>query len=99
MCHWLPVHSIALTRQYRIATEALSKFPKQDLRPDYQIQDVLRKTIDRRFENYKPSMEAEEMFRARSLQMLQENRFMDKVRPVTWTVLEPRLITARNSTS
>merc|ERR1712000_184737 len=38
--------------------------------------------------NYKPSMEAEEMFRARSLQMLQENRFMDRYK-LSGRMLEP----------
>lgn len=93
MCYWSTSYGTELTRQYRIAIEALSKFPKQELRPDYQIQDVLRKTIDARFANYKPSMEAEEMFKARSLQMLQENRFMDRVRSMTRTPSEQWLIT------
>ncbi|KAG9252142.1 uncharacterized protein F5Z01DRAFT_676380 [Emericellopsis atlantica] len=73
---------------YRIATEALSKFPKQELRPDYQIQDVLKKTLEARFANYNPSKEAEELFRARSLQMLQENRFMDRYK-LSGRMLEP----------
>ncbi|KFH45660.1 hypothetical protein ACRE_035490 [Hapsidospora chrysogenum ATCC 11550] len=65
-------------RQYRIYTEALAKWPKQALRPDYQLQDVIRPGIEARYKDYKPSMEAEELFKARSLQVLQQNRFMDR---------------------
>lgn len=68
-----------MTPQYRIYSEVLAKWPKQELRPDYQLQDVLRKTIDERYKKYKPSMEAEELFKARALQVLQQNRFMERV--------------------
>ncbi|CAG9973337.1 unnamed protein product [Clonostachys byssicola] len=63
---------------HRIYTEVLSKWPKQELRPDYQLQDVIRATIDKRFQAYQPSMEAEELFKARSLQFLQQNRWNEK---------------------
>ncbi|VUC24375.1 unnamed protein product [Clonostachys rosea] len=63
---------------HRIYTEVLSKWPKQELRPDYQLQDVIRATIDKRFQTYQPSMEAEELVKARSLQFLQQNRWNEK---------------------
>ncbi|KAL6866466.1 hypothetical protein ACO1O0_002577 [Amphichorda felina] len=74
--------------QYRIYSEVLAKWPKQELRPDYQLQDVLRKTIDERYKKYKPSMEAEELFKARALQVLQQNRFMERYK-LNGPMLEP----------
>jgi len=73
---------------YRIYTEALAKWPKQELRPDHQLQDVIRPGIEARYKNYKPSMEAEELFKARSLQVLQQNRFMDRYK-LKGPMLEP----------
>ncbi|KAF4120897.1 cytochrome b pre-mRNA-processing protein 6, partial [Geosmithia morbida] len=73
---------------YRIYSEVFAKWPKQDLRPDYQLQDVLRTTVEDRFKTYKPSMEAEELFKAKSLQTLQQNRFMEKYK--LGPMLEPK---------
>lgn len=56
-----------------------AKWPKQDLRPDYQFQDVLGKVVDARFQNYKPSMEPEEIMKARALQFLVQDKFMNRV--------------------
>ncbi len=78
-----------MSLQYRIYSEVLAKWPKQDLRPDYQLQDIIRTSIEKRFEHYKPSMEAEEVFKARSLQVLQQNRFMDKYK-LKGPMLEPK---------
>lgn len=56
-----------------------AKWPKQDLRPDYQLQDVLGKTVDARFQNFKPAMEREELLKARALQFLLQDKFKDRV--------------------
>ena len=65
--------------QHRIYSEAFAKWPKQDLRPDYQLQDVLKSTVEDRFKKYNQSIEAEELMKARALQFLQQNRFNDRV--------------------
>ncbi|RCI13288.1 hypothetical protein L249_0655 [Ophiocordyceps polyrhachis-furcata BCC 54312] len=68
------------TTRRRIYADALAQWPTQALRPDYQFQDVLRKAVDERFQSYRPSMEAEEVQRARALQILIQNKFRDKAR-------------------
>lgn len=65
--------------QRRIYAETFAKWPKQDLRPDYQLQDVLGKTVEARFQNYTPAMEREEILKARALQFLLQDRFKDRV--------------------
>lgn len=67
-------------KQRRIYSDVFAKWPKQDLRPDYQFQDVLAKVVDERFKNYKPSIEPEELLKARALQFLVQNKFRDRVR-------------------
>ncbi|RDA89429.1 hypothetical protein CP532_6220 [Ophiocordyceps camponoti-leonardi (nom. inval.)] len=80
----------------RIYADALAQWPTQALRPDYQFQDVLRKAVDERFQSYRPSMEAEEVQRARALQFLIQNKFRDKARELlNWyklrgPMLEPK---------
>jgi cytochrome b pre-mRNA-processing protein 6 len=69
-----------LSSQYRIYAQVFSRWPKQDLRPDYQFQDAVRQAVDARFAKYTPAMEADELAKARALQYLEQNRFNDKVR-------------------
>jgi len=64
----------------KIYMDTFAKWPKQALRPDYQLQDVLKASVEKRFQKYTPKMEAEELFKAKSLQLLQQNRFQDRVR-------------------
>ncbi|KAJ4164011.1 hypothetical protein LMH87_005703 [Akanthomyces muscarius] len=62
----------------RIYSDVFAKWPKQDLRPDYQLQDVLGKTVDARFQSYKPAMERQEILKARALQFLVQDKFKDR---------------------
>lgn len=66
--------------QRRIYSDVFAKWPKQDLRPDYQFQDVLAKVVDERFKTYSPATESEELLKARALQFLVQNKFRDRVR-------------------
>lgn len=66
--------------QRRIYADAFAKWPKQDLRPDYQLQDVLRTAVEERYKSFKPEMEAEETLKARALQFLVQNKYNDRVR-------------------
>lgn len=70
-------------KQRRIYSDVFAKWPKQDLRPDYQFQDVLGKVVDERFGAYKPAMETEELLKARALQFLVQNKFRDRVRSLS----------------
>lgn len=65
--------------QRQIYTDVLARWPKQDLRPDYQFQDVMRQVVDERFKNYKPSIESEEQAKARALQFLVGDKFKQQV--------------------
>ncbi|KAI9149990.1 hypothetical protein HJFPF1_09737 [Paramyrothecium foliicola] len=47
-----------------------ANWPKQALRPDYQLQDVLRKAVEERYPRFNAAKEAEELQKARALQML-----------------------------
>ncbi|KAM4055788.1 hypothetical protein HRG_008359 [Hirsutella rhossiliensis] len=73
----------------RVYADALAQWPKQDLRPDYQFQDVLRMVVDERFQSYKPSMEAEELLKARALQFLVQDKFRDRYK-LMGPMLEPK---------
>ncbi|KAL7796716.1 hypothetical protein V8C34DRAFT_284918 [Trichoderma compactum] len=73
----------------RIYSDVFAKWPKQDLRPDYQFQDVLAKVVDERFNNYKPSIEPEELLKARALQFLVQNKFRDRYK-LKGPMLEPK---------
>ncbi|KAL7926993.1 hypothetical protein ACQKWADRAFT_279231 [Trichoderma austrokoningii] len=73
----------------RIYSDVFAKWPKQDLRPDYQFQDVLAKVVDERFKNYKPSTESEELLKARALQFLVQNKFRDRYK-LKGPMLEPK---------
>lgn len=75
-----PANFCLLPTQRRIYSDVFAKWPKQDLRPDYQFQDVLGKVVDERFKTYKPSIEPEELLKARALQFLVQNKFRDRVR-------------------
>lgn len=66
--------------QRRIYADVFAKWPKQDLRPDYQLQDVLRTAVEERFKNAKPTLEAEEALKARALQFLLQDKFKERVR-------------------
>ncbi|RFU77993.1 hypothetical protein TARUN_4228 [Trichoderma arundinaceum] len=75
-----PVLPANQPQQRRVYSDVFAKWPKQDLRPDYQFQDVLAKVVDERFKTYKPSVEPEELLKARALQFLLQNKFRDRVR-------------------
>jgi cytochrome b pre-mRNA-processing protein 6 len=82
------IHADGDIPQQRIYHEVFSRWPGQALRPDYQLQDVVRKAVDKRFESYTPSVEKEELFKARCLQYLQQNRWQEKYK-LTGPMLEP----------
>ncbi|KAM0460040.1 hypothetical protein ACHAPE_008040 [Trichoderma viride] len=73
----------------RIYSDVFAKWPKQDLRPDYQFQDVLAKVVDERFKTYNPSTESEELLKARALQFLVQNKFRDRYK-LKGPMLEPK---------
>ncbi|KAH8175157.1 hypothetical protein LIA77_03575 [Sarocladium implicatum] len=64
----------------RIYASVFSKWPKQELRPDYQFQEAVQEAVQERFKHYKPSMEPEEVLRARALQFLVQDKFMNRYR-------------------
>lgn len=68
-----------LPAQYKIYQEVFSKWPQQALRPDHQLQDVLAKAVNERYRKYQPSMEAEELSKAKALQFLVQDRYNDRV--------------------
>ncbi|PNY24608.1 Uncharacterized protein TCAP_05467 [Tolypocladium capitatum] len=63
----------------RVYGDVFAKWPKQELRPDYQFQDVLRRVVDERYARPTPPPEAEELLKARALQFLVQNKFRDRV--------------------
>ncbi|PHH74327.1 hypothetical protein CDD80_3166 [Ophiocordyceps camponoti-rufipedis] len=71
----------------RVYASVFAQWPTQALRPDYQLQDVLRQSVDERFKNYRPSMEFGELQKARALQLLVEDKFLQKLRG---PMLEPK---------
>ncbi|KAK5993061.1 hypothetical protein PT974_06489 [Cladobotryum mycophilum] len=73
----------------KIYSDVFAKWPKQDLRPDYQFQDVLGKVVNDRFKSYNPSMEPEEMLKARALQFLAQDKFKDRYK-LKGPMLEPQ---------
>lgn len=73
----------------RIYSDVFAKWPKQDLRPDYQFQDVLAKVVDERFKTYNPATESEELLKARALQFLVQNKFRDRYK-LKGPMLEPK---------
>ncbi|CAJ0547224.1 Ff.00g018510.m01.CDS01 [Fusarium sp. VM40] len=73
----------------KIYSDVFKRWPKQALRPDHQLQDVLSKTVTERFQNYKPSMEREEIQKARALQFLLRDRFNDRFK-LKGLLLEPK---------
>ncbi|KAK1254786.1 hypothetical protein MKX08_008781 [Trichoderma sp. CBMAI-0020] len=75
--------------QRRIYSDVFAKWPKQDLRPDYQFQDVLAKVVDERFKTYNPATESEELLKARALQFLVQNKFRDRYK-LKGPMLEPK---------
>ncbi|KND85975.1 hypothetical protein TOPH_09279, partial [Tolypocladium ophioglossoides CBS 100239] len=78
-----------LTRlQRRIYGDVFAKWPKQELRPDYQFQDVLRKVVDERYARPTPPPDAEELLKARALQFLVQNKFHDRYK-LKGPMLEP----------
>ncbi|PHH79954.1 hypothetical protein CDD82_2057 [Ophiocordyceps australis] len=73
----------------RIYTDALTKWPKQNLRPDLQFQDIMRDAVQDRFREYHPSMEADELLKARALQFLLQDKFKNEY-SLKGPMLEPR---------
>ncbi|KAL3952906.1 hypothetical protein ACCO45_012849 [Purpureocillium lilacinum] len=72
----------------RIYSDAFAKWPKQDLRPDYQLQDILRRAVEDRYASAKTN-EAEELLKARALQFLVQNKFRDRYK-LKGPMLEPK---------
>ncbi|KAF4996509.1 hypothetical protein FDECE_12425 [Fusarium decemcellulare] len=72
---------------HKIYTDVFARWPKQALRPDHQLQDVLGKAVAERYQNYKPSMEPEELLKARALQFLAQDRYNDRLKG---RLLEPK---------
>ncbi|KAK6445984.1 hypothetical protein FP744_10002233 [Trichoderma asperellum] len=85
----MPANFCLPPTQRRIYSDVFAKWPKQDLRPDYQFQDVLGKVVDERFKTYKPSIEPEELLKARALQFLVQNKFRDRYK-LKGPMLEPK---------
>ncbi|KAM0355170.1 hypothetical protein ACHAPU_001033 [Fusarium lateritium] len=73
----------------KIYSDVFARWPKQALRPDHQLQDVLGKTVTERFQTYKPSMEREELLKARALQFLLQDRYNDRFK-LKGRLLEPK---------
>ncbi|KAG6011416.1 hypothetical protein E4U43_008324 [Claviceps pusilla] len=73
----------------RIYADAFAKWPKQDLRPDYQLQDILSAAVDERYKNWKPAMEAEETLKARALQFLVQDKYKDRFK-LQGPMLQPK---------
>ncbi|KAH6886381.1 hypothetical protein B0T10DRAFT_550135 [Thelonectria olida] len=74
---------------YKIYQEVFSKWPQQALRPDHQLQDVLAKAVNERYQKYQPSMEAEELSKAKALQFLLQERYNDRFK-LTGRLVEPK---------
>lgn len=66
--------------QRRIYADAFAKWPKQDLQPDFQLQDILSEAVQNRYKTIKPELETEELMKARALQFLVQNKYNDRVR-------------------
>ncbi|KEY65501.1 hypothetical protein S7711_09291 [Stachybotrys chartarum IBT 7711] len=79
--------SRSLARQ--IYSDVFARWPKQELRPDYQFQDVLRKTVEARYENLTPAQESEEVLKARALQFLLRDKFKDRYK-LKGPMLQPK---------
>ncbi|KAI5460359.1 hypothetical protein BGZ63DRAFT_246385 [Mariannaea sp. PMI_226] len=74
---------------YKIYQEVFSRWPQQALRPDHQLQDVLAKAVNERYQHYKPTMEAEELSKAKALQFLLQDRYNDRFQ-LKGRLLEPK---------
>lgn len=70
--------------------DAFARWPEQALRPDYQLQHVMRRSVDGRLEGAAdaPSVEATELLKARALQFLVQNKFHDRFK-LKGPMLEP----------
>ncbi|KYK62159.1 hypothetical protein DCS_03306 [Drechmeria coniospora] len=73
----------------RVYGDVFSRWPKQDLRPDYQLQDVMRRVVDERYPSFRPAAEPEELLKARALQFLVQDKFRDRYK-LKGPMLEPR---------
>ncbi|PHH59455.1 hypothetical protein CDD81_3185 [Ophiocordyceps australis] len=73
----------------RIYMDALTQWPKQKLRPDCQFQDVMREAAEERFRKYQPSMESDELLKARALQYLLQDKCKNKYK-LKGPMLEPK---------
>ncbi|TWU72685.1 hypothetical protein ED733_003467 [Metarhizium rileyi] len=73
----------------RIYADAFAAWPKQDLRPDYQLQDILKAAVDQRYKSSKPAMEVEETLKARALQFLVQDKFNNRYK-LKGPMLEPK---------
>ncbi|KAG5946481.1 hypothetical protein E4U53_006581 [Claviceps sorghi] len=81
--------SMSRSMARRIYADAFARWPKQDLRPDYQLQDILRAAVDERYKNLEPAMEAEEILKARALQFLVQNKYNERFK-LQGPLLEPK---------
>lgn len=95
----LTLHLLTLrVLQQRIYAGVFSKWPKQELRPDYQFQDAVQEAVKNRMKSYKPSMEPEEVLKARALQFLVQDKFMTRVRLPSDVVSLEEVLLTENST-
>ncbi|KAG6046045.1 hypothetical protein E4U17_008029 [Claviceps sp. LM77 group G4] len=62
----------------RIYADAFAKWPKQDLQPDFQLQDILSEAVHNRYKSFKPELETEELMKARALQFIVQNKYNDR---------------------
>ncbi|KAH7317152.1 hypothetical protein B0I35DRAFT_479919 [Stachybotrys elegans] len=76
-----------LARQ--IYADVFARWPKQDLRPDWQLQDVLRKAVDERYPQFNAAAEREELLKARALQFLEQGRFQKRYK-LQGSMLKPK---------
>ncbi|TVY49215.1 hypothetical protein LOCC1_G000671 [Lachnellula occidentalis] len=77
---------------YKHYIRALSRWPKDALRPDCQFQDVIRRRVDKRFlpvEGQKPADEKAELEEVNALYSLLGNRYAQKYR-ITGDLMKPQ---------
>ena len=73
----------------QIYQQVFANWPKQALRPDYQLQNVLRKAVDERYPRFSAGQEVEELHKARALQMLLGDKLKQRY-PIKGFLLQPK---------
>jgi cytochrome b pre-mRNA-processing protein 6 len=71
-----------------IYQRVFASWPKQALRPDYQLQTVLRQAVDERYPRFNPAQEALELQKAKALQLLLGDT-LKKRYPLKGSLLKP----------